>query len=126
MSVIVRCQHTGIEFEANSKRSKNHPMVACFLNEASRDKHHRGAYAKAKEILADAVSQYADIDEIVTQAAAVYSAWLDSGDSGIVVRTWKQKVAASKAAEIRAARAKETPELMDIFGANAYFDEYGE
>ena len=37
MSVTVECQYTGIEFEAATKRSKNHPRIANVLNQAYSD-----------------------------------------------------------------------------------------
>ena len=37
MSVTVECQYTGIEFEAATKRSKNHPVIANVLNQAYSD-----------------------------------------------------------------------------------------
>lgn len=76
----ITCQYTGINFEAASTRTKNHPKVAKFLDEASSDKHHVGAYAKAKELLAEARGQSDDIDEIVTAVTAAYRGWLN-GDA---------------------------------------------
>lgn len=89
MNTTVTCQYTGIEFEAASKRTKNHPLVATFLAEASSDKHHIGAYAKAKELLAEAKGQSDDINEIVTAVTAAYRGWLN-GDAEQRVRIVKK------------------------------------
>lgn len=75
MTVIVKCQYTGIEFEASSKRSKNHPLVAKFIDEASKDRFHVGAYAKAKSLLAEAKGQSDDINEIMTAVRNAFDAW---------------------------------------------------
>ena len=77
MTVTVTCQYTGIEFEASSKRSKNHPLVAALLNEASKDRFHIGAYAKAKELLAEVKGQSSDISDIMTVVNKAYAAWLN-------------------------------------------------
>lgn len=89
MTITVTCQYTGIEFEANSSRTKNHPVVAKFLAEASSDKHHVGAYAKAKSLLAEARGQSDNADEIVEAVTAAYRSWLN-GDAEQRVRIVKK------------------------------------
>jgi hypothetical protein len=42
--MIVKCDKTGIEFDADSKRQKNHPLISRLLSEAAGDKHNRNAY----------------------------------------------------------------------------------
>lgn len=59
--VKVICQHSGIEFEADSKRSKNHPMVSDLKNRANKD----GNYREVNNAM-DAVKKaggYATIEE---------------------------------------------------------------
>lgn len=75
MTITVTCQYTGIEFEASSKRSKNHPAVAKFLDEASKDRFHVGAYAKAKSLLTEAKGQSDSIDEIMVAVNEAFNAW---------------------------------------------------
>lgn len=85
MTVTVKCQYTGIEFEAASSRSKNHPLVAKFVDEASKDRFHVGAYAKAKELLAAAKGQSDDINEIMTAVRSAFDAWCN-GEAKATVR----------------------------------------
>ena len=121
--MITKCQYTGIEFEAESKRTKNHPQVAEFLNEASSNKMQAGAYRKAKEILAEANGQFEDIDSLMEFAAAAYAEYCNDGTNNIKVRTFKQRMAAAKAEEIAAAhRANEDrlEEDYDFMGPNGY------
>ena len=67
MSVTITCQHTGIEFEAKSKRSKNHPRVAELLAEANHDR----MYSQAVELLAECrEAGMSDIDEIIEAVEA--------------------------------------------------------
>ncbi len=40
----VTCQYTGIQFQAASRRSKNHPLVSDLLGEAAKDRNNPGAY----------------------------------------------------------------------------------
>lgn len=87
----ITCQYTGIQFEATSSRSKNHPLVAKFLDEASKDRFHVGAYAKAKELLAAANGQSDDINEIMSAVRAAFDAWCNGEAKATVriVRQWK-------------------------------------
>jgi len=62
--VTVICQHSGIEFEADSKRTKQHPLIARIKQQASKD----GTYREMDAALV-AVSRdggYASIEEYVT------------------------------------------------------------
>ena len=89
MTVTIKCQYTGIEFEAASSRSKNHPLVAKFIDEASKDRFHVGAYAKAKELLTGAKGQSSDINEIMTAVNDAFNAWCN-GEAKATVRIVKQ------------------------------------
>lgn len=85
----ITCQYTGIQFEAASSRSKNHPLVAKFIDEASKDRFHVGAYAKAKELLAAAKGQSEDINEIMAAVQDAFTAWCN-GEAKATVRIVKQ------------------------------------
>lgn len=85
----ITCQYTGIQFEAASSRTKNHPLVAKFVDEASKDRFHIGAYAKAKELLAAAKGQSDDINEIMTAVRSAFDAWCN-GEAKATVRIVKQ------------------------------------
>ena len=121
--MITKCQYTGIEFEAESKRTKNHPQVAEFLNEASSNKMQASAYRKAKEILVEANGQFEDIDSLMEFAKAAYAEYCNDGTNNIKVRTFKQRMAAAKAEEIAAARRANEDRLeesYDFMGPNGY------
>ena len=91
--ITVKCQHTGFEFEAASKRSKNHPKVAEFLNEANREgKHYRGSGRIAKQLVREA-SGYENIDELMTDVRNSYEAWKETGDAKKVFKSKKQMAA---------------------------------
>lgn len=94
--ITVTCQYTGFEFEANSKRSKNHPQVAAFLNEASKNRFKNGAYAKAKSLLSEAKGQFDTVEELMEAVQAAYSEWCDSGDANITVKSFKQRQAEAR------------------------------
>lgn len=82
----ITCQYTGIEFEG---RGKNHPKVSKFLDEASKDRFHVGAYAKAKELLVAAKGQTNDIDELMVAVNDAFAAWCN-GEARPTVRVVKQ------------------------------------
>lgn len=67
--VTVVCDKTGVTFEADSRRQKNHPRVSKFLNSCANDKSNPGAYNMAlaafRQAKADGMT---DIDAIMTFA----------------------------------------------------------
>ena len=70
--VTVKCQHSGIEFEAKSKRSKNHPQVSELKNKAAND----GNYTEVCQAM-DAVQEqggYETIDEFLAQVQDIVNA----------------------------------------------------
>lgn len=80
------CDKTGIEFEAESKRQKNHPRVSAFLGDANKDgRHYAGAYGKAGELLAEARGQFDNIDDLLAAVGQAYEAW-KNGDARAIVR----------------------------------------
>lgn len=89
----IKCQYTGIEFEADSKRTKNHPAVTRFLNEANEDgKRAVGAYAQAKQLLAEAAGNFDNIDELMAAVTAAYADW-KGGARGKSVMSYKERIA---------------------------------
>lgn len=63
--MMIACQYTGIEFEATSKRQKNHPRVSALLNDAA--KAGGAAYNTAKDRLAEArAAGLTDINEVIS------------------------------------------------------------
>lgn len=81
------CDKTGIQFEAESKRQKNHPRVSAFLDEANKDsRRYVGSYAAAQQILADIkTAGMTDINEAITYANEAYNAW-KNGEAKPVIR----------------------------------------
>ena len=124
--ITIKCQYTGIEFEAENKRSKNHPAVTAFLNDANEDgKRSVGAYAQAKQLLADAAGNFENINDTMKAVTAAYEAW-KSGAKGYTVITHKQRMEDQrKADEAWRNRNRETEESMDFAGATAFETTYG-
>jgi len=87
----VTCQYTGIEFEASSSRTKNHPKVAKFLDEASKEiKSRPTAYAEAKRILNEARGNFDDIDSLMDAVKAAYADWCNGTPSKHIL-TYKER-----------------------------------
>lgn len=85
--MIATCERTGIQFETESKRQKNHPLVSRFLDEANKDgKRYAGAYGAAANILIDIkAAKIETIEEAMSYANAAYSAW-KNGEAKPVIR----------------------------------------
>lgn len=80
------CAKTGVSFQAESKRQKNHPLVSAFLDEANRDGRRTvGAYAKAAALLTEAKGQFTDINELIAAVRESYTAW-QNGEAKPVIR----------------------------------------
>ena len=122
----VKCQYTGIEFEAESNRTKNHPAVTAFLSGANDDgKYTVGAYAQAKQLVSEVNGQFTEIDAAMVAVRAAYADW-KNGARNVTVVTYKQRLAIGNAqvAGIMAARG-ENEESMDFAGATAFKTTYG-
>lgn len=70
--ITIKCQHSGLEFEANSKRTKQHPDVAAFKNEAASK---RGDYNAALKALDEAAQtgNYKTIEEYMHLVNDIYT-----------------------------------------------------
>jgi len=91
--VTVICQHTGIEFEAASKRQKNHPAVAALLASANED----GTYRVAVQRLAAArAAGMTEIDAIVR--------FVQTGEKAALARRAEIQAADRRLEQERAAR----------------------
>lgn len=130
--MITVCDKTGIRFEADSKRQKNHPRISALLNEAAKD----GVYNVALSALAVVKANGGGtIDE-----AIVFTRQRMSGEADA---KWQVKIAEERRqkalAEARAERKyqngilyangyrwhKEDEESMDAFGATAFEERFG-
>jgi hypothetical protein len=85
--MITTCDKTGIQFEADSKRQKNHPRISAFLDEANKDsRRYVGSYAAAQQILSDIkAAGMTDISEAMSYANEACSAW-KSGEAKPIIR----------------------------------------
>lgn len=133
--VTITCQYTGIAFEADSRRRKNHPRVSAFLNACANNKSNPsaynmalGAFRKAKE------ASMTDIDEIM-QFAEQYVA--EDGATKLQQRNERQAAQAAndKAFEEKRQRIKAERKAQNEFMRQhgytwrkefADFDEYEE
>lgn len=77
--ITVTCDKTGITFEADSRRQKNHPKVSALLNDAARDKYNTGAYNAALAAFAQvkATGGYT-IDDAIAYAQAAMTGNVDA------------------------------------------------
>ena len=119
--IIVKCQYTGLAFEAESKRTKNHPAITRFLNEANDDgKRLVGAYAKAKQIVIEA-NGFDNIDDLMEYVLHAYQAW-KSGANGYTVVTHKERMAEQTKRDVAwRNRNQEDEESMDFAGPGAFY-----
>lgn len=96
--IAITCDKTGITFEAESKRQKNHPLVSKFLDAAGKDNgRYIGASRKAQQILAEIKSAgYGDINDAITEANAVYADWCENGNNSRKVMSHKDRIQAGE------------------------------
>jgi len=70
--VKVICQHTGIEFEARSKRSKNHPRISALLSEANKNRAYnavKDALAEGRELGFETIEQFEEFARAAMRAS---------------------------------------------------------
>lgn len=80
--VTITCQYTGFEFEAESKRSKNHPLISRFLDEANKENRYKvGAYAQAVELINAAKGQFDTIESLIAFVREGFDAWKENAQS---------------------------------------------
>lgn len=86
--VTITCQYTGFQFEAESRRSKNHPFVSAFLNDANAEgKYKVGAYSKGVELLNAAKGQFDTIEELIAFVREGFASWKQDAES---IHRWTQ------------------------------------
>ena len=129
------CDKTGISFESDSKRTKNHPQATAFLDNANKDgRHYVGAYGAASDILEQVkTADFASIDEAISAAKEAYETWKTTRANPIIRKTAGDYLRESKKrnetnALLRAHGYlwhKEDEESMDMFGATAFESIYG-
>lgn len=128
--VTVTCQYTGIQFEAKSARTKNHPLVSQLLADA----HKHGTYGVAVEMLAVAKEAgMSDIHEIVAFAFANMCATEQKRFDELEARKREMKAQRQRRREVNETlrangyrwRRVNVAEEMDAFGPLAWAD-YGD
>lgn len=137
--ITMTCDKTGIQFEASSKRQKNHPLASAFLNEANADsRHYKGSYQAAQQILAEVkAAGISDINEAMEYANSAYAAWRNGSAKPVIRRTNGDRIRERKA-NSRSREAvnailrqhgyrwsREDAESMDAFGAGVFESMYG-
>lgn len=127
----ITCQYTGIQFEAPSARSKNHPAVSRLLTEASGDKHHRNRYQVTLEALATVRNEnLTDINEVLRRVDYIVTNRLD-GQHTAQRQAELQRRQQEQEREARRQARKEQNEYLRRHGYTwsktyADFDEYEE
>ncbi len=114
MTVTITCPYTGLEFEAPTRRSKNHPKISAVLNEIATDRRAApGAYGAAIEAIRNArTAGVSDIDEFVAVARAAAAGRLAEHRSQRDARIEAER----KAEELRRERQRRN----ELFKANGY------
>lgn len=122
--VTIVCQYTRVEFEANSKRSKNHPAVSALLNEAAKNKYNPNAYRTAVDALAEAKANgMTDISEIIAFAQDRINS---ANDVAYQRRIEAEQAKKARDEQRRLLKAhgyywhREDEESMDFAGPNAF------
>lgn len=95
--MITTCERSGLQFDTDSKRVKNHPRVTQFVNDANKDgRHYVGAYAKASELVAQAKGKFDSIDDLMSAVTEAYTAWKNGDAKAIVKVTDGMRIRAMK------------------------------
>lgn len=104
MTVTIKCQYTGIEFEARSKRAKNHPLVTEMLDQYKNDwKSYPGAYDELKNALKSVHGAYDTAEEAMEAARETYLAWRN-GETSIYEQRRAEQQARRERREARRAQ----------------------
>lgn len=130
-TITITCDKTGIAFEADSRRQKNHPKVSALLNDAARDKRNPGAYNAALAAFAYVKAQGSyTIDEAIAYAQSAMRGNADANKE-------RQRRAAERDRQMAQARAdakEKNRQQNEHLKAHGYrwtktyadFDEYEE
>lgn len=130
--MITVCDKTGIEFETDSKRQKNHPQISNLLNRAAKD----GTYNAALTALAEVKSAG---NMTIDEAIAFANQRMAETDAQRQQRRIAEEREEKARTEARLTRKrqnellykhgyrwhKEDEESMDVFGATAFENIYG-
>lgn len=118
--VTITCQYTGIAFEADSRRQKNHPKVSRFLNSCANDRSNPAAYNMAQTALRQAKADgMSDIDEVIAFAEAFVR------DGGDVRRQAENERRAAQAAADKALEEKRQRIMNERRQRNEFLKSHG-
>lgn len=108
----VTCQYSGIVFEAQTARTKNHPAVAAFINEIANDKFAPArAYGEAKVMLQNNKDRWQTVSEYLAAVTAEYTAWTTEAKATESVEA-KAKAQAAKAQAEAWRKRRETNQVL--------------
>lgn len=109
--VTIKCQHSGIEFEAKTRRTKQHPLVARFKNEMARD-----YYRQAMEALEEAAEmEYSTIEDYMELVARIADNKINAKNDALNKQRQAEREAKAERAAARAKR-KETNAFLRKHG----------
>lgn len=97
--VQVTCQHSGIQFEAKTKRTKMHPKVARFKNSKTAVQNWGHAVAALDEVATS--GEYQTVEEYVEQVKALFEQKLTAVTQAQQKRQQRQAEADKAAQELR-------------------------
>lgn len=132
--MIIKCARTGIEFETDSKRQKNHPAISSILSELGNDKSTTGGYraacAACAAIKQDGGYTIEEAVDFIRQAAQDGAVPRQSSTRGDALRERKARSAERERVNSILRQhgytwSREDEESMDIFGATAFEAAYG-
>lgn len=131
--MIMNCDKTGISFDADSKRQKNHPMISALLAEASKDKYNTGTYRIAIEACGEIKA--AGIQDINDAIAFIRERMNGNTNAKLNQRAVADRERKAQREERERTNAllrqhgyrwrREDEGSMDVFGANAFESVYG-
>lgn len=100
--VIIKCSESGIEFEAASKRTKQHPRIAALKADANK----RGDYAAVMNALTAvrAAGNYTTIEEFVAAVETERAVAADQRHAATLAEAKRRDEEAATRAEMKAAR----------------------
>lgn len=112
MEIKIKCQHSGIEFNAGNKRTKQHPLIAEFKNESAG---RRGDYRLACQALDKAaeLGNYETIDEYMAIVTDIYTGTYDKKTKAQARREEEEKEHSKAQREARAKRETQNRHLRE-------------
>ena len=126
----VMCQHSGLNFEAKTKRTKQHPLVASLKNDAHRDGNYSEVLAALDKVAEAGGYEYETIEEYLNLVDEILTGKAEAAKAVQAQEVQWHKKQAEKSAEAKD-RRQERNRLLRQNGYRwskgyADFDEYEE